>query len=276
MITRADGDFVDVLGLRTFYVKRGTGPAVVLVHGGAPGGAAVVNWQPTIEPLAQAGFAVYAYDQPGFGYTDNPSDYSLELRVAHGRAFLATLGLEQFHLIGNSQGAYVAARLALESTGVERLVLISSGTLSPRGSDSAEKLSQAHVDELREYTPSLENMRAMTRKTLFRQELVTDALVQSRYELSDGKNFEAQQQRWATPAPRPIHDELGGLKPRTLLCGGRDDRGVALERTLLLFQLLPRAELHLFDECGHWVQWDQAERFNRLAAAFLSEAGAAR
>jgi pimeloyl-ACP methyl ester carboxylesterase len=25
----------------------------------------------------------------------------------------------------------------------------------------------------------------------------------------------------------------------------------------------------LFDQCAHWVQWDQAERFNAIVADFL-------
>jgi pimeloyl-ACP methyl ester carboxylesterase len=42
-----------------------------------------------------------------------------------------------------------------------------------------------------------------------------------------------------------------------------------LEQALLLFQKSPQAELHVFDQCAHWVQWDQAERFNNLVAEFL-------
>ena len=28
---------------------------------------------------------------------------------------------------------------------------------------------------------------------------------------------------------------------------------------------------HLFDQCAHWVQWDQADRFNRLVSDFLAD-----
>lgn len=44
------------------------------------------------------------------------------------------------------------------------------------------------------------------------------------------------------------------------------------ERGLLLFQLIPHAEFHLFDNCAHWVQWDRAERFNRIVSDFLRSA----
>ena len=55
-------------------------------------------------------------------------------------------------------------------------------------------------------------------------------------------------------------------------CWGNNDRGVSVERGLELFQRIPGAEFHLFDKCAHWVQWDQADRFNRLVVDFLKGA----
>ena len=55
--------YIDADGLKTFYVKAGSGFPVVLFHGAAPGASAQVNWQLNIEPLAAAGFTVYAYDK---------------------------------------------------------------------------------------------------------------------------------------------------------------------------------------------------------------------
>ncbi|HWP58209.1 MAG TPA: alpha/beta hydrolase [Candidatus Acidoferrales bacterium] len=272
MITRADGSFVNVDGLKTFYVKAGSGPAVILIHGAAPGGAALVSWKLNIEPLARAGFTVYAYDQPGFGYTENPADHSIEYRVSHARAFIDALKLDRYHVIGNSVGGYVAARLALEDPRAQSFVTTSSGTLAPRGGAESQALAKKHGEELRRYTPSLENMRELTLGTIFHRELVTDDLVRERYEMSAGKNYEAQLKRQEAPAPRPIHEELRNLQVKSLLLWGNRDRGVTVERGLLLFELIPNAEFHLFDNCAHWVQWDRAERFNRIVADFVAAA----
>ncbi len=268
----ASGSYVEVAGLKTFYLERGSGHPVVLIHGAAPGASSQVSWKPNLEPLAAAGFRILAFDQPGFGHSDLPTDYSMEHRVAHARGFLDALGLDRFHLVGNSVGAYIAARLALEDARVGRLVLVSSSVLAPRGSAEADALATQHSRELREFSPSLEAVRAMTQKTLFKGELVTDELVRERYEMSIGPRFEAQQRRREAPPPRPILDELPNLRARTLIFWGADDRGAAVERALLLFELIPNAELHVFARCGHWVQWDQADRFNRLVADFLSDA----
>lgn len=270
-MTRQNGSYIDVGGLKTFYVKAGRGPAVLLVHGGSPGASALVNWKFNIEPLAAAGFTVYAYDQPGYGYTDNPADYSMEYRVAHAKAFVRSAGLDRFHAIGNSQGSYIAARLALEHEGAAAFVTTPSGSLAPKGSAESQALAKNHGAELRAYTPSMENMRELTRGTLFNKDLVTEETVRERYEMSTGKNFAAQKMREEAPPPKPIRDELRGLKMKSLLLWAKNDRGVSVERGILLFQLIPGAEFHLFDNCAHWVQWDQADRFNRIVADFLKQ-----
>ena len=94
--------------------------------------------------------------------------------------------------------------------------------------------------------------------------------MRARYEMSIGKNQEAAERRRGVKPPRPLFDELQKLNKKTLLLWGAQDRGVSVERGLLLFQLIPNCEFHLFDQCAHWVQWDQADRFNRLVTNFLT------
>ena len=217
--------YLEVDGLNTFYLTAGNGHPVVMIHGGSPGVCSLVAWKLNMEPLAASGLCLYAFDQAGFGNTDNPADYSMDYRVTHARKFIDALGLERFHLLGNSMGAYIAARIALEDPRAERLVLISSGTLSPPGSAAAVAQGKKHARELREYTPSLDNMRAVTLKTLFRSELVTDELVAERYEMSTGSRFDAIVKRWQAPpsearggtpvgAPEQDAAHLGKERPR--------------------------------------------------------------
>ena len=265
----AVGRFLEIEGIKIHFVERGDGEAVVLIHGAAPGASAQVSWQPTLEPLAKAGFWVIAYDQPGFGHSGLPVDHSLEYRVQHAKAFVDALGLTHYHLVGSSAGAYVAARLALEDPRVDRLVLVSGTGLAWRGSDEADSRARAYAASLPESAPTLESVRALTRRTFYRHDLVTEELVQTRLEMSGGTRFQAQLARRTAAPQRSIVDELPQLAPRTLVLWGKNDESAPLERALLLFDLIPGAELHIFDECGHWVQWDQATRFNRIVGDFL-------
>jgi len=269
MLSKDNGEFIEVDALKTFYVRVGSGHPIVLFHGAAPGGSCLVNWKLNIEPLAATGFTVYAYDQPGFGYTDNPSDHSIEYRVTHAKAFITALKLERFHAVGNSVGGYIAARLALEDKRTRSFVTTTSGSLSPEGSADSKALAKQHSQELREFEPSLENMRKLTEGTIFNRELVTDELVRERYAMSIGKNFEAQQRRRTASRQKPVYDQMRDLRMKSLLLWGNKDRGVSVERGLELFERISGAEFHLFDNCAHWVQWDQAARFNTLVPDFL-------
>ena len=112
-------------------------------------------------------------------------------------------------------------------------------------------------------------MRTMTRKTLFRQDLVTDELVRERYEMSKGPLFEASKARAAVRGFRWLGDELHRLGNPTMILWGANDRGASVERAVLLLEALSCAELHVFNNCAHWVHWDQADRFNRLVTDFL-------
>ena len=269
----AVGRFLDVDDIKTFFVERGDGEAVVLIHGAGPGSCAQLSWQPNLDPLARAGFWVIAYDQPGFGHSSLPADHSLESRVQHAKAFVDALGLTHFHLVGHSAGAYIAARLAIEDPRVDRLVLVSGTGLARRGSDEAEARARAYAASLPETAPTLESVRALTLRALYHHDLVTDDLVQARFEMSSGPRFEAQLARRTAAPQRSIADELARLVPKTLIVWGKNDESASLEQAALQFDLIPGAELHIFDECNHWLQVDQAARFNRIVGDFL-QAGA--
>src|SRR5262245_56937212 len=262
-------EFLQASGLKTFYVKAGSGHPELLLHGGSPGASSLISWKLNVDALAASGFTEFAFDQPGFGLTDNPQDYSLEYRVAHAKSRIAALNLDRFNLIGNSQGAYIAARIALEDPRAKGLVLVSSGTLAPEASAESAALSKQHGEELRGYTPSIENMRTLSMGTLFKKELVTEDFVRERYEMSTGKNFDAHLARGKAAGGKAVYDHLKNLRCKTLILWGNNDRGASVERAFVLFKLMPNAELHIFHDCAHWVQWDQAARFNQIAADFL-------
>ena len=268
----AAGQFVDVLGLKTHYISAGKGgEPLVLIHGGSPGASAGLSWKNNIEALAEAGIDVYAFDQPGYGHTDIPSDHSAAFRLAHAKAFIDAMGFgNEYSVMGNSAGSDIAARIALADERVRRLVLVASGTLAPVGSAVAQALSKEHAERLGAYTPSLENARELSLGTLYHAELVTDAFVQERYEMSSGARYDAMLERRKQPRPDKIHDKLGGLKMETLIIWGRHDGGASVEKALLLFEAVPHAQLHVFSDSAHWVMWDEAARFNRLVADFVT------
>src|SRR6266481_7661547 len=125
--------FVDVNGARTRYYDAGSGEVILLIHGARPSGTSSANtWVPILTGLTKR-FRVLAPDRLGHGMTDNPKDdYSVTAEMEHLYAFIKVMKLEKFHIMGQSTGAYHAARVALEHPEMVRtLILADSATLSP-------------------------------------------------------------------------------------------------------------------------------------------------
>jgi pimeloyl-ACP methyl ester carboxylesterase len=274
-ITQTPDQFVTVEGLKTHYLATGSGHPLVIMHGGAPGGAARVIYGACIEPLAEQGLAVYAPDAPGFGLTDTPDDNSVRFRIEHAKAFATAMGLDRYHVMGNSMGVLPSLRLALEDPRVARVVLVAGTGVDVQLSPEAREIAREHSVVLNSYTPGLENMRELTMGTLHRKELVSEELIQLRYEMSEGQNAAAREGRsqaaTAVPMPPITPEELRAsyTKP-TLLLWGKDDHGNPIERGYRTLEAIPGAEFHVFADCGHWPMWDQTERFVSVVGGFLS------
>jgi pimeloyl-ACP methyl ester carboxylesterase len=137
-INGLDASFVDVDGIRTRYYDYGEGEPVVLLHGGNWSGTSSANtWSQNIRGLAEQ-FRVLAPDRLGCGMTDNPSeaaDYVYQSEVDHMAAFTRAMGLDGFHLVGQSRGGGLAGRLAVELEGVRTVTIVDSATLAPAVGD---------------------------------------------------------------------------------------------------------------------------------------------
>jgi 2-hydroxymuconate-semialdehyde hydrolase len=65
-------------------------------------------------------------------------------------------------------------------------------------------------------------------------------------------------------------EDIRQIDKDVLLIHGRDDRIIPLATSLRLLELLPRAQLHVFGQCGHWTQIEHAATFSRLVRDFFS------
>ena len=68
--------------------------------------------------------------------------------------------------------------------------------------------------------------------------------------------------------------DIRALPNHTLVIHGREDKVIPLQTSLTLASWIPRSQLHVFGQCGHWTQIEHASRFARLVGDFLAEAAA--
>ncbi len=71
-----------------------------------------------------------------------------------------------------------------------------------------------------------------------------------------------------------IHEEdLRNLRVPTLVIHGREDQIVPLEEALRLQNLIPKADLHIYEETGHLILAEQRQDFYARVDTFFKKAG---
>ncbi|MDB5545378.1 MAG: hypothetical protein JWO64_2527 [Hyphomicrobiales bacterium] len=277
--------FVDVGGLRTRYVEKGQGPAVLFLHGGSLGSSADVFLR-NLPAFASAGFRAIAFDQPGFGLTGTPTDHSLRFRRDHVHAFMDALGLKQAALVAHSQAGAMGAQLALaEPTRITHLAVLGTGSLLPpqeAARDGVEGAAQQRLERrMVVQEPTIDDTRKLLEANLFHHELITPEELALRHSRSVGACFEAFVARSSSkdPAPKnpdavPLWRRLTEICQPLLLIYGRNDRGHALERATKLKEQFPQLDVHLVPDCKHLVPWDAQAQVEDLTTRFLKRSPA--
>lgn len=254
------------------------GLPLVMLHGGGPGASAWSNFGSAL-PIFAASLRTLLIDQPGFGGSDKPPVVGNYYRFAADYVvrLLDHLGIDRIHLLGNSLGGGTAMRLALSHPDrVGRLILMGPGGLSLNlfhadPTEGVQRLMDFGAD------PSRERLRAFISTMVVDQRLVTDELIEERYAdaTAPGAREAMRSMGMSFWNPETAEDgmlwrEAHRLRHHTLLTWGREDRVNPLDGALAALKLIPKAQLHVFGNCGHWAQIEAAEEFAEVSLAFLA------
>lgn len=265
------------LDLNLHYNDCGDGDeVVVMLHGSGPGATGWANFSRNIEPLVEAGYRVILLDCPGWGKSDAiiSTESRSDLNAVALKGVLDALDIERVHLLGNSMGGHSSVAFTLRyPERVGKLVLMGGGTgggslFTPMPAEGIKRLNQLYRQ------PTIENLKAMMDIFVFDTSDLTEELFQTRL-----NNMLARQDHLdnfvksieANPKQFPdFSSRLAEIKADTLIVWGRQDRFVPFDTSLRLMAGIPNAQLHVFNQCGHWAQWEHADTFNRLVIDFLT------
>jgi 2-hydroxymuconate-semialdehyde hydrolase len=268
---------LDVAGAWTAVIDTGTvagaaAPPVLLLHGSGPGVTAAANWRPVI-PVLSADRRVIAPDHLGFGgtATGEQRTYGRGAWTGHALALLDTLGVSTVDIIGNSMGGAIALSLAAtRPAAVRRIVLM--------GSMGVAMALPPGLDTVWGYTPGMEQMRQVIGLFAHDPGLITDELVEMRYQASLSPPVRASwQAMFPQPRQRWVDDlalsgaELAAISAPVLMVHGRDDRVVPWQvSSAQLLDLLPDSRLHVLAGCGHWTMIEKTAEFLAVVQPFLA------
>lgn len=257
----------------------GSGQTVVMLHGSGPGASGWSNFHRNVEPLVDAGFRVLLVDSPGWSNSD-PIVVKQGPRAIHNAAavkgVLDALGIQQAHLVGNSMGGTSALQFALNYPDrVGRLVVMGGGGVGqslfvPMPLEGIKLIGAVYR------TPTAENLKRMMDVFVYDTSALNEDLVQGRLknmlEREDHlRNFVLSSDVNPRHLTVDLTAKLSEITARTMVTWGRDDRFMPMDFGLRLLWSLPNAELHMFSKCGHWAQWEHADRFNQLVIDFLKD-----
>jgi len=263
----ASGKRTEVNGLEIFYIDRGSGDVVVLIHGWAPSS---FIWRKIVPHLSQR-FRVIAPDLPGYGLSQRlPGGLELEHLRKVMLGLLDRIGVREFNVVGHSMGGVISAYIAaMTPERVRKLVLINPGFFVGKGGlrPLAMKLARRLIgDPLARFMVRKSVVRSVLENVYVRKEALDDETVDGYYESIrySGKTL--------IEASRIIEEFDQGLLKRlrcpVLFVLGRHDVLVSFERNLELAREIG-AEVFLDETSGHNVHEENPEEVSRVIAEFL-------
>ncbi|MGD0795645.1 MAG: alpha/beta fold hydrolase [Dehalococcoidales bacterium] len=227
---------LEINGRRAHYLKAGSGPPVVLLHGGASDSR---DWLGAMVALSQH-FTCYAPDLIGFGRNErDEAGYYLSDFIEFIEDFIIALRLDNPDIIGHSFGGRVGAGIALRGrVKTRKLVLVDSSGLG----------------KVTRFGSSLMTVFWTLRQLFHRPQPYPRFLVK-----------EGEDTRWLCV------DALPALKNPTLIMWKRHDPYFPVSQAHRAANLIAGARLEILPGFGHAPSKQNIEAFNRLLLDFLNE-----
>lgn len=272
--------YLRVRGLRVSYVDVGTGPVLLLIHGL---GHSIHGWRKNIGPFARAGYRVMAIDLPGFGFSDQPDEYSLDLYTSVVREWLDLHCIDRAVVVGNSMGGLISAAFAgVAADRVAAAVLVDPAGFGREHSwlfRIAAALAPASRRLVMRQKITERRVRRSLRYVYHNPGLVEDDEVARIIHFASQPGFRravatigARGMGWRGMRPG---FGLGALPESievpTLIIWGEQDRLVPVSHAHQVRARLRDSELTVFENCGHCPMMEVPSAFNARVLRFVRE-----
>ena len=267
------GHFVDIAPVagsaqRIHYHEQGEGEVVIFLHGAGTGASGYSNFKGNYPAVAQAGYRCIVPDLLGYGLSSKPDieQYDLDFFIAGVKGLVDALGLKHITLLGNSLGGAVALGYALaHPQDVKRLILMAPGGVE----DLDTYLAMPGIANMFKVYQSGKTgaaaMRDVMTMQLFDPTLLTEDIINERAPIAE---TQTQAARSILKVPN-MTERLHELRCPVFGFWGVNDQFNPVSGTTKLVDNCPQARIIVLNQCGHWVQVEHREMFNRACIDFL-------
>jgi pimeloyl-ACP methyl ester carboxylesterase len=243
-----DQGYVEHDGARIWYATYGSGPSVILLHGGLGHSG---NWGYQVPALVKRGYRAVLLDSRGHGRsTRDARPFAYELLAADVAAVMDTLHLETAGLVGWSDGACTALILAAQAPARVAGVFFFACNMDPSG-----------ARPITEFTPILR--RCIGRHSQDYQHL--SATPNQFNEFSDAVGLMQRTQ------PNYAESDLAEIDVPVAIVHSQYDEFIKREHAEYLARSIPGAEFIYLPSVIHFAPLQRPEQFNTAMLSFLGK-----
>lgn len=262
------------------YMDTGKGKHTLLfIHGLANYSA---GWQHNMAALAKK-YRCIAIDLPGNGLSENvATPYSITFFSKCITDFIGRMGLQQVTLVGHSMGGQIALKMLADTPGcAERLVLCAPAGFE-QFSEMDKLMYQGSMQYMSWFSNDEFNLQETLRNSFYRFPKAAESMIGDltaflrRQQSSDYRRMIDQCVN--SMLQEAVFDKLKTIQQPTLVMYGEMDglipnkiihpvstKEIGLQGT----RQMPNATLEMIPQCGHFLQWEKAERVNELIMNWL-------
>jgi proline-specific peptidase len=281
--------FMPFGGTKTYYRIAGdkTDKLPLLTFHGGPG--ASHSYLISLDDLAEQGRQVIYYDQIGCGKSaapPAPSRWTPELFTEEAHALRKHLGLDKFHVFGQSWGGMLAIYFAhTQPEGLVSVTLASSPVSIPQWNEESARLLSEMPEALRtalehgeatgnrdtqEYRDALDQFYL---RHLCRMETMPDYVLASFAQMGEVYHTmqgESELKLTGTLKDVDLTPLLAAINVPVLVTAGQYDQCTPLVVKTLLDNI-PNSRSLVFQDSGHLAHVEKREEYNKALEKFLGE-----
>jgi pimeloyl-ACP methyl ester carboxylesterase len=268
-------------GVRLYYEESGFGTAVIFVHEFAGDHRA---WEPQMRHFGQR-YRAITYAARGYPPSDVPQDvakYSQSRAADDIRSVLDHLGIGKAHIVGLSMGGFATLHFGFRHP-AHALSLCIAGC--GYGAEKGQR------DKFRGEAEAIAGFLDANGIVAFAEKYAYGP-TRVQFENKDPRGFAEFKQQLGQHSPlgarntqlgvqreRPslydLVDQMKALSVPTLILTGDED-WPCLQPALLMKQTIPTAALSVMPNCGHAINIEDPDQFNRIVSDFIVQVDAGR
>lgn len=268
-------------GVRLYYEETGSGTPVIFVHEYA---GDMRSWEPQMRHFGQR-YRAIAYNARGYPPSEVPEDvakYS-QVRAADDiKSVLDALKIDKAHIVGLSMGGFATLHFGFRHAArALSLCVAGCGYGAERGQTErfraeAEAIA-AFIEQNGIETFAAKYAYGPTRVQFENKD--PRGFAEFKQQLSEHSALGARNTQLGVQRERPslydLIDQMKALRVPTLVLTGDED-WPCLQPGLLMKQTIPTAALSVMPNCGHAINIEDPDQFNRIVSDFIVQVDANR